>query len=151
MDLLSSSVTETMISSLNGLSLRHKVISANIANANTPDFQRQDVIFEDQLKEALQVSKLKQKAKEHYSAGLTVNPLIPGIHNAQDHNYSPFDNVNPKIMQDYSSPVLANGNNVNIEQEMVELTKNGAKYTIVAELLGKKFKGMSDIIKQAGS
>jgi flagellar basal-body rod protein FlgB len=147
LDLLSSSVTETLISSLNGLSLRHKITSANIANAATPEYQRRDVIFEDQLKKALEIVDQQQQIKEQFSAGLNVIPIIPGLQAVQDQN--PFDSIKPLIIQDNQSPEISNGNNVNIEKEMVDLTKNGTKYTIISEILGKKYQGMTSIIKQS--
>lgn len=39
--------------SLDALSLKHQVRANNIANINTPGFQRQDVQFEDALKDAI--------------------------------------------------------------------------------------------------
>ena len=38
---------------LNAASLRHQVISDNVANVNTPGFKRSDVTFQQELREAL--------------------------------------------------------------------------------------------------
>lgn len=41
-----------VVRSLDGLSLRHRVVASNLANASTPGFKRRDVSFEDQLERA---------------------------------------------------------------------------------------------------
>ncbi len=43
----------TLSKALDALSLRHEVISDNIANANTPGFKARSVQFEDELKAAI--------------------------------------------------------------------------------------------------
>ena len=60
-----SSVTR----SLDGLSLRHKVIASNLANASTPGFKRRQVTFEDQLERAAESGRFEPKIITDRSPG----------------------------------------------------------------------------------
>ena len=51
--IVSSSQLSVMEAALGASALRHKVISDNIANVNTPGFKKSEVSFEDQLDEVL--------------------------------------------------------------------------------------------------
>jgi flagellar basal-body rod protein FlgB len=99
--------------SLDAGMLRARVISNNIANATTPEYKRIDVSFEEQLKKALNNSKLK---------GVKTNdahlPLGGGdISSVKALAYRPND------------PALASGvNNVDIDSEMSKLAQNQIMY-----------------------
>ncbi|MEI8389924.1 MAG: flagellar basal body rod protein FlgB [bacterium] len=159
MDLLSSSVTDSMISSLNGLSLRHKALASNIANADTPGYKRVDVAFEGQLSEIINNERAAQLKKEQYSAQLMNSPtgaitldtnlLRFNVLNAVEQSLTHKD-FKPQINADNNSPENNKGNSVQIESEMSELAKNGMTYNAVAQLLSKKYAGLADVIKQAG-
>lgn len=159
MDLLSSSVTETMIASLNGLSLRHKSLAVNIANAETPNYKRVDVVFNDQLEKIVKNERKKQVLKEEYSAQLmesqygtmTLDTNLLRLNVLNDSELSiTHKDFKPELISNNNISVKSDGNNVQIEYEMAELAKNGMKYDAIAQLLGKKYQGLSDVIKQSG-
>lgn len=89
--------------------LRGKVISNNIANVTTPGYRRVEVSFEEQLREALDKSRLQGSITDskHMDFGRkSLSDL-----NAQA--YHPYD------------PTLASGvNNVDIDMEMAKLAEN---------------------------
>lgn len=157
MDLTSSSVTDTMISSLNALSLRHKALTSNIANADTPDYKRVDVAFEDQLAGIVKNERDQQSKKEAYSAQLLKSPtgaitldsnlLRFNVLNSDESTLT-HENFNPQTASTDDTAVDNKGNNVNIESEMSELAKNGMTYNAVAHMLSKKYSGLADVIKQ---
>jgi flagellar basal-body rod protein FlgB len=156
MDLISSRTIEISTLALDGLAERHKVLSANVANAQTANYTRSDVQFEDQLKQILNKENLKEGLKvansnPEYKSPMQVNyNSIPGSVSEEailkNNNYTDFK---PNIVADQESPEIANGNNVNIESEMIELSKNGTKYTILAELQGKRLKETESIMKES--
>jgi flagellar basal-body rod protein FlgB len=93
--------------------MRHRVIADNIANVETPGFRRSDVSFGEQLRRALSSSdpdSAEQRIRE----------------------------LQPEIVQDDSSPVGPDGNNVSIDKEMSELTKNNLQYETLVQLLSLK-------------
>lgn len=167
MDLLSKQSLEVTTLALNGLAQRHKAIIANVANADTPGYQRTDVKFEDQLAQIVDKENKKQELKESYSAGLKYSPdLAPespfnnlnkmigmslGAYNKLNAGNESYSTFKPEVMNTDDPPVKLDGNNVNIEHEMVELSKTATRYTAITMLQAKMFKGMNRVIKGNGA
>lgn len=59
MNLIDSSHSEILAKAMDAYSLRQKVTAANIANADTPGYNRHEVLFEDLMREAQQTSGLE--------------------------------------------------------------------------------------------
>jgi flagellar basal-body rod protein FlgB len=85
---------------MSGASLRQKAIAENIANANTPGYKRSDVDFHSTL----------QKAVESGDAG------------------AKLEQVDFTRTTDTSSSMRADGNNVDIDEEMANLSQNSLDY-----------------------
>lgn len=64
----------TLSKALDALSLRHEVISDNIANANTPGFKARAVSFEKELKAALSRGKPGSARPGVYEDRLRITP-----------------------------------------------------------------------------
>ena len=60
---------------LDGLMQRHQAIASNTANVMTPDYQRKDVVFEDQLQEMLAKDNVKREVRAINSAYYAHNSL----------------------------------------------------------------------------
>lgn len=86
--------------------VRHQVISQNLANVNTPGYQRLEVSFEDQLRESLR--------HPDASAGRAVEPVI---------------------RRQAGLPARADGNNVDIDLEIGELNRNAVLYQTYVQVL----------------
>jgi flagellar basal-body rod protein FlgB len=65
----SSIHVNTIIRSLDGLALRHKVAASNLANASTPGFKRREVSFEDQLEQAARGGRFEPEVTVDRSPG----------------------------------------------------------------------------------
>lgn len=159
MDLVTNRAMEVTQLALNGLSSRHKVLSSNVANAMTSGYQRADVEFEGQLQQIIKVDDVKQ-ALIASNSGVKYSPnSIEALNltNIKSNtasstmilNNNPYTGFKPTVITDNSPAVTLNGNNVNIESEMTELMKNGTKYSVLAEIEGKMFKGIQEVIKGA--
>lgn len=90
-------------------SMRSKVIANNIANINTANYKRYYVTFEDSLNNAQNQYKLK-----------TTNPKHLQIAGS--------DYAEPQVLQDNTSVVNQDGNNVDIDNEMVNASANALMY-----------------------
>lgn len=112
-------------------SMRHKVISNNIANVNTPGFKRSDVVFEDKLAEALNPAKavLARTNPRHMTGG-------------HGGSFAPF------IATDVNTSFRTDGNNVDIDAEMANLAKNNIYYDAVAQQLGRYFSNLKSAINE---
>jgi flagellar basal-body rod protein FlgB len=93
--------------SLDALWKRANVISDNISNSDTPGYQVKTVSFENQLKSALADNSIS--ANELSS----INPTV---------------NVSDAVLS-------SDGNGVDIEQQMVELTRNQLQYSYLERAL----------------
>ena len=160
MDIVSKSAIELTTLALDGLAARHKVISSNIANAETPGFKRSDVNFNDQLNAIMNKDNAIQKAKEDYSMSLMYFPksLASAGQITMAENFSETNNIPSAGYEDFkpeialtNDPVTnSSGNNINVEQEMAQLAQNGMKYNALSVLQEKMFRGMSEVIKGGG-
>lgn len=152
MDLISSSKIELLTLGLDGLSARHKAISSNIANAETPGYKRVDVTFEDQLEKIINTDHLKENKRLQNS--LDTNPAAQ-LNNAAKAplsvNYNQtlmeFSDFNPQTIESDENPPNETGNTVNIEKEMSSLTKNGMTYNALATLQAKEFRSLAELIR----
>ena len=62
----------------------------------------------------------------------------------------PADNVIIRICntaQNYVTPISADGNNVNLEAEMMDEAKTGTQYTILATLMSRSYQGLQSVIR----
>ncbi|MDI6826908.1 MAG: flagellar basal body rod protein FlgB [Armatimonadota bacterium] len=105
--------TMVLAKCLDACSLRQRVIANNIANVETPGFTRSEVAFESHLKEALEAG-------------------------SEESAVSRIEDVHPEIIQDSLSPARPNGNNVSIEKEMADMTKNSIQYEALVQLMNLK-------------
>lgn len=98
---------------------RAEVISNNMANVNTANYKRFSVVFEDNLKGTSKSTlSLKRTNTEH-------------IANANS-------NGNVSVVQDESSSMKEDGNNVDLDVEKVEQAANTLKYNaLITQANGK--------------
>ena len=128
--ILSSPQELVLERALSGAALRHKVISNNIANVNTPGFKRSDVSFEETLTEAMREPRpaLSKTHPLHFSG------LQTGI-------------FSPLIATDNSTSMRTDENNVDIDVEMANLAKNNIYYDAAAQQLSKYYANLLSAIK----
>jgi len=107
--------------SLNASWLKNQAISNNIANVNTPGYKRKDVKFENMLKQQMQNQSIKLNSTHlnHFSNNVSLGDL------------------SPQIETDYGTSFRKDKNNVNVDVEMAELTKNTVKFNAIVQQLNK--------------
>ncbi len=128
--------------SLDVETLRRKVISNNIANVDVPHFKRSEVDFESQLKRVIR--------QNEEAAG---NQKYPSL--LSDKKHIPFyiaknvRNVQPRINLDYSTSSRNDGNNVDIEKEMVDASKNLMRYNSFISSMNHNYKMLKIAMRPA--
>lgn len=135
-DLTETSTLNLLAKGLGTSALRHKVISNNIANVNTPGFKRQVVSFEDEMAKVFDG-----------------RPELAG--KRTDDRHIPIDNVNymdvtPSVTTDRVHIMRNDRNNVDIDVEMADLSKNTMLYQIESTRLASMFSDLNDIITRGG-
>ena len=148
MDFTISRTGKILEKALDGLSARHNAITANIANAQTADYTRSDVHFEDQLQNIVAMENIKENVKiQNSQLPLSVNFTQADVLLKSNS----FENYAPDTVIDTDSPIIAHGNNVNLEVEMVELSKNASRYNVISQLQSGYFRKLLEQIKSTGN
>jgi flagellar basal-body rod protein FlgB len=129
------SSVNTLQKGLNASWLRNEVISNNIANVDTPGFKASRVRFED-----LMASAVENGADSGTGMEVTNERHIQGG------QASAFEQVEPEIITDETTSVRLDGNNVNIENEMVELAKNSIEYYATVSKINSEFRKLNTAI-----
>ena len=127
--------------SLNANMTKRKVIADNIANVDVPHFKRSEVIFESALHRALESEKIE--------AEKAVPTQISDERHIQFFKSLDYRDVKPKINIDYLTTMRPDGNNVDIEKEIVESTKNQMTYMLIAERYTQNSKLLTQIMRMA--
>jgi len=110
------------------VSLRHRLISSNVANASTPGYRSQEIDFQKEFARATSQG-------DHLEGTVTDGKHIPlGAHKDRA----------PKIGQTKVSG--GDMNSVDIDKEIAYLAQNELNYTISARLLQRKFDGLRKAI-----
>jgi flagellar basal-body rod protein FlgB len=104
---------------------RQQTISANLANIDTPGYKAKDISFSEQLK----AISLDVSSPVHLGP---TNPTGMGV----------FE-VATKEKQ--------NGNTVDLDREMTELTKNGLQYVALVQFLNQKLRTLRSAIRDGGA
>lgn len=110
--------------------LRYSVAANNMANADVPNFKRTSVNFESQLKKAFES---EEKARNSFELK-TTEPYHIKINNVID-----YKTVEPQRVVDYASTEKANGNNVNVENEAMDIVKIQMQYKMLTMLESFEF------------
>ncbi|TYP79270.1 flagellar basal body rod protein FlgB [Paenibacillus methanolicus] len=99
---------------------KHKTITSNIANVDTPNYKAQKVVFEDELAKLINGENTGQvqlnRTRENHlplSAGTSVIPY--------------------NTVQDHATAMNNNRNNVDIDAEMVNLASNQLAYNFMID------------------
>lgn len=110
--------------------LRNKAISNNISNVNTPNYKRQEVNFDAVLKSYMQEGGPVRMSKTN--AG---------------HMDAPGMSLEPRITDVKNTAFREDGNNVNIDVEMTERTKNEIRYNALSDKLTGTFSNLRTAIR----
>jgi flagellar basal-body rod protein FlgB len=112
---------------------RHALISANIANVETPGYTPSDLSFEGELKSAL------NKGGGVPSGNPRHIPLKGGA--------AGIDRVQGQVVEITGKDTGPDGNGVEMESEMGRMAENQIMYNASVQLLTKKFEMMKQAIR----
>lgn len=111
-----------LASAMQATQLRNNIISHNIANVNVPAFNRSVVEFENHLR-----NEIDRAARR----GERIN----------------LNNVNPQIVvQTEPIALRTDGNNVDIEAEMIALTQNATRYEVMSISVMNNYRRINSVL-----
>lgn len=111
-------------------SLRYQVSANNIANSEVPNYKRQTVNFESELKRAFE-----SEADKAHKFELT---RTDSRHFALEEPYD-WKTVEPRRVTDWTTTADANGNNVDAEYEATVVLKTQMNYRLLTQLQNFEF------------
>lgn len=115
---------KVMEKTMEGLSRRFESNSRNLANANTPEYARRNVSFEDQLREVVDGPRRLPMIitdEGHIPSGpMTVSAVVP------------------EEIKIYDEKFRLDGNNVDPEREMAVLSQTRMAYNAMSRFAAKK-------------
>lgn len=115
---------------LNFCAQKQKVLSKNIANIGTENYQREDIKFNDLLSENMR-SPLKVTEAQHFPIGSMEEMTDEGF----------------EIVKDQSKDMVSGQNNVDIDTEMAEMAENALKFRFASKKMGDYYKNLQNVIK----
>lgn len=117
-------------SGLKASDVRSKTIANNMANINTKNYKRFNVVFEENFKNQNSSElELKRTNSAHFAS-----------------DSSPYgDNIS--IEQDNSTSMRNDGNNVDLDIEKVNQAANTLKYNALITEINNKFNNLKTVIK----
>jgi flagellar basal-body rod protein FlgB len=133
------STVDTLSNAMTGASMEHEAIANNIANSQTPGYQRQTVSFRDALAAAV--------------GGTPVDPDTMGMQVDNDRQFALGDAsapipFSPATQQDDSTQMRMDGSNVDIDQETAMLSENSGYGQTMSQLLGAQYTRLRDVITE---
>ena len=107
-------------------SKRQQALSSNIANLDTPGYRAKDYSFQEDLKSSLALNR---------TAGQHINPVQ--------------ESATARVIE-VGTTEKPNGNSVDIERELTEMTKNGLQYITLVQYLTQKVRTLRTAITEGG-
>jgi flagellar basal-body rod protein FlgB len=123
----------TLQKALNVGTLRHKVLTSNIANIDTPNYKAFEVVMEEELKK-------NDRAASRIELVRTRPEHLP----KRSHTAS---TLKIKMSDPPELNLRADGNTVDLDKTMGKLAENTILFRAAAQIISKKFIGLKNAIQ----
>ncbi|MDR3348047.1 MAG: flagellar basal body rod protein FlgB [Acidaminococcales bacterium] len=135
----------TLEGALSVSSLRHRVLSNNVANVDTPLFKRSEVLFETYLKDYLDY--LEKEKKPAPPEGKLAMARTNSRHIVPRKEVLPAPFLGAIVRTVDENTMRTDGNNVDIDSEMADMAKNTIYYQAIAQRIGGYFTALRTVIE----
>ncbi|MCP4691414.1 MAG: flagellar basal body rod protein FlgB [Desulfobacterales bacterium] len=114
---------------------RHQLLASNIANLDTPGYKAFDIMVEEELQKTRGQSAGDSLAMTRTSAG------------HQFGGHAPENGARAKFAAPQLYSLRGDGNTVDLDQTVTNLTKNNLMYHVSSEIIRGKFTKLLSVIK----
>jgi len=111
---------------LNLTARRQQALASNIANIDTPGYKSLDVPFQQELSMSLRMAATEPSHM--------IQPALTAA----------------SAFVESGGEIKPNGNNVDLDRQMTELTKNGLQYITLVQYLNQKLRTLRSSINEGG-
>jgi flagellar basal-body rod protein FlgB len=111
---------------LSWTSKRQQALGSNVANLDTPGYRAQDYSFEQELASSIVMTSTSPK------------------------HITPIQESSNARLFEVETREKPNGNNVDIDRELTEITKNGVQYLTLVQYLNQKIRTLRSSITDGG-
>ena len=118
--------------------LRYQVTANNIANSEVPNFKKQYVNFESELKRAFE---------SRDSDSSSFHMITTDSRHIQSEQPRDWHEVEPRRVTDYITSTDANGNNVDAEEEAMKITEIQMQYRLLTQMMNFEFSQVNTAMK----
>ena len=154
MDLFSSTAMNITKLAMDGLVARQSAIASNTANVETPDYQRKEIQFENQLKEIISRENKKDEIKAWNCAKFeptSLEQIRPTKADLEFLNTNSYAGYAPQTIVDTRITSPYNGNNVTLEKEMMDMAKTATQFQALSTLEARMMSQLKDVISGGGT
>ncbi|MBM7867102.1 flagellar basal body rod protein FlgB [Heliobacterium gestii] len=130
---LETPILRTLEKGLDAASIRHQVISDNLANVDTPGYKRKEVQFEDELAAVIDRDESAMSGKRSDPRHI---PLNGGS-----------GDLSSRVVTMEGESFRNDGNNVDVDREMAELAKNSLWYDGMINQISHKFSMVKNVLQ----
>lgn len=123
---------------LDALSARQTVIANNIANVETPNYKAADVTFEESLRRAVVPD----------APNLRLTETDPDHLNRRGERQQHIEEIEHRTFRRNDTSMRKDGNNVDVENEMIRLAETGLNYQTMTTLATKKLALLRMVIQE---
>lgn len=129
-----SSVTDVLFNQLSFRSERQQVISSNIANINTPNYKTKELVFENELQKVNESNDLKMFSTNsmHMTGSMQINKTSQS-----------------NLIQLEGLEEQNDGNNVNLDTQMSEMSKNKVIFDAIQTAIKKDSRLFRSVIESS--
>jgi len=121
---------------LNATTIRRNLIANNIANIDTPGYKRAELSFESQLRRAItSETPSRLEAYKTDSRHIDFDKKID------------FRDVQACISVEYDTSYRNDGNNVDIDREAADASKNTMQYNLMMEIYNRNIKLLDSVMR----
>ena len=114
---------------------RQDLLASNIANKDTPGYQAEDLVFEKNLKQAL-------------NADQPGHLQITDVRHMDGNNTPPLQITEPQRIRSAAPFVSFNGNTVDLDKEMAKMAENQLMYNATTRVISHQFKALKTAISE---
>ena len=120
--------------------VRRRVVANNIANVDVPHFKRSEVNFESELRRVID----DNASRDSRYQGIVTDPRHIPFHVERD-----IRDVNHRINLDYNTTQRNDGNNVDMEKEIVDAAKTQMRYSAFVTSISGNFRMLKIAMRPA--